>query len=95
MQLSPWVHNEAATSYFQLPSMRLAQLAVQALPLTGYVTAVDLGDYDPQTNPWGEVHFRNKAPLGPRLANAVNALVYGGKKRKREEIKATKVDRSG
>ena len=36
-----------------------------------------LGDPDPQTNPWDAVHFRNKAPLGPRLAAVARDLVYG------------------
>eukprot|EP00051_Salpingoeca_urceolata_P020637 m.312171 g.312171 ORF g.312171 m.312171 type:complete len:296 (+) comp19657_c1_seq7:584-1471(+) len=77
VQLSPWVGHEAATTTYQLPALRSSQLAVNALPNVGFSTAVDLGDFDPSTNPWGGVHFRNKAPIGPRLANVAAALVYG------------------
>merc|ERR1712032_286021 len=77
VQLSPWIGHEAATSILQLPELRQAQTAVQALPMTGFASAVDLGDFDPSTNPWGGVHFRNKAPLGPRLMRVAEALVYG------------------
>ena len=33
VQLAPWVGHEAATSDFQLPALRAAQMAVQVLPL--------------------------------------------------------------
>ena len=71
VQVAPWVGHEAATSDYQLPELRDAQLAALALPSTCVASAVDLGDYDPSNNPWGGVHFRNKAPLGPRLAACV------------------------
>lgn len=77
VQLSPWVGHEAATSDLQLPELRQAQLAAQGCGAAGFASAVDLGDFDPSTNPWGGVHFRNKAPLGPRLARVAEALAYG------------------
>ena len=67
--------------------MRLAQMAANELPLTGMATAVDLGppatangwdsgdEHGP--DPWGNVHFRNKGPLGPRLSAAALNVVYG------------------
>lgn len=76
VQLSPWVGHEAATSNWELPALRAAQMAAQELRGCGFASAVDLGDFDPSTNPWDAVHFRNKAPLGPRLAAVAKALVY-------------------
>ena len=70
VQISPWEGHEAATSTYQLPDMRLAQMAANELPLTAMATAVDLGppanangwdsgdEHGP--DPWGNVHFRNK-----------------------------------
>ena len=87
VQISPWEGHEAATTSNQLPEMRLAQMAANALPLTGMATAVDLGppatangwdsgdEHGP--DPWGNVHFRNKGPLGPRLSSAALNIVYG------------------
>lgn len=77
VQLSPWVGHEAATSFYQLPAIRHAQLAVNALPQTGFASAVDLGDPNPDTNPWGGVHWRTKGPMGPRLGAVARALCYG------------------
>lgn len=87
VQISPWEGHEATTSNYQLPAMRLAQMAANELPLTAMATAVDLG---PSANahgwdsgdehgpdPWGNVHFRNKGPLGPRLSAAAMNVVYG------------------
>jgi len=45
--------------------------------MTGFASAVDLGDPDPDTNPWGGVHFRTKAPVGARLAAVAAGLCYG------------------
>jgi hypothetical protein len=75
--LSPWVGHEAATSFEQLPAIRAAQFQAQTLPHTAWASALDLGDPDPDTNPWDAVHFRNKAPMGPRLWAALSALAYG------------------
>ena len=87
VQISPWEGHEAATTIHQLPAMRLAQMAANDLPLTGMATAVDLGppanahgwdsgdEHGP--DPWGNVHFRNKGPLGPRLSSAALNIVYG------------------
>ena len=71
VQIAPWVGHEAATSINQLPALRAAQLAALDLPQSCVASAVDLGDPDPSTNPWDAVHFRDKAPLGPRLAACV------------------------
>jgi hypothetical protein len=30
-------------------------------------------------DPWGNVHFRNKGPLGPRLSAAAMNVVYGNR----------------
>jgi len=76
VQLSPWVGHEAATSFYQLPAIRQAQLSVTEVPDTGFASAVDLGDVDPSTNPWGGVHWRNKAPVGVRLAAVAQHLLY-------------------
>jgi hypothetical protein len=87
VQISPWEGHEAATTRHQLPDMRLAQMAANELSLTGMATAVDLGpdataqgwdsgdEHGP--DPWGNVHFRKKGPLGPRLASAALHIVYG------------------
>jgi hypothetical protein len=87
VQISPWEGHEAATTSRQLPDMRLAQMAANKQPLTAVATAVDLGP--PATangwdsgdehgkDPWGNVHFRNKGPLGPRLSAAAMNIVYG------------------
>jgi sialate O-acetylesterase len=87
VQISPWEGHEAATTVHQLPDMRLAQMAANELPLSGMATAVDLGppanangwdsgdEHGP--DPWGNVHFRNKGPLGPRLSSAALNIVYG------------------
>jgi hypothetical protein len=37
-----------------------------------------LGD-EHGSDPWGNVHFRNKGPLGPRLSSAALSIVYGNK----------------
>ena len=86
VQISPWEGHEAATTANQLPDMRIAQMAANDLPLTGMATAVDLGpnatkdgwdtgdEHGP--DPWGNVHFRNKGPLGPRLSAAAMNIVY-------------------
>jgi hypothetical protein len=62
-------------------------MAANELPLTAVATAVDLGppanangwdsgdEHGP--DPWGNVHFRNKGPLGPRLSAAALNVVYG------------------
>lgn len=42
---SPWEGHEAATSNYELPKMRLAQMAANNLPLTAMATAVDLGPH--------------------------------------------------
>ena len=69
--------------------MRLAQMAANLQPLTAVATAADLGppatkngwdsgdEHGP--DPWGNVHFRNKGPLGPRLSAAAMNIVYGNK----------------
>ena len=87
VQISPWEGHEAATTAHQLPDMRLAQMAANDLPQSGMATAVDLGpaanahgwdsgdEHGP--DPWGNVHFRNKGPLGPRLSSAALHIVYG------------------
>ena len=87
VQISPWEGHEAATSSYRLPKMRAAQMAVQNLPLTAGATAVDLGSNASEhgwdtgdehgPDPWGNVHFRHKGPLGPRLAACAQAIVYG------------------
>eukprot|EP01060_Flectonema_neradi_P014005 TRINITY_DN20718_c0_g1_i1.p1 TRINITY_DN20718_c0_g1~~TRINITY_DN20718_c0_g1_i1.p1 ORF type:complete len:505 (+),score=79.02 TRINITY_DN20718_c0_g1_i1:60-1574(+) len=76
VQLSPWTGHEAATSTWQLAAIRQAQTAANNITATGFASAVDLGDYDPDTNPWGNVHFRHKSPLGDRLADAMRTVVY-------------------
>jgi hypothetical protein len=87
VQISPWEGHEAATTSHQLPDMRLAQMSANKEPLTAVATAVDLGppatahgwdsgdEHGP--DPWGNVHFRNKGPLGPRLSAAAMNVVYG------------------
>jgi sialate O-acetylesterase len=77
MQLSPWVGHEAATSFYQLPAIRQAQLTVTTLDHTGFASAVDLGDPDPSTNTWGGVHWRTKQPAALRFAAVARHLVYG------------------
>ena len=87
VQISPWEGHEAATSMYELPEMRLAQMAANELPLTAMATAVDLGPHatskgwdsgdEHGPDPWGNVHFRNKGPLGPRLSAAAMNIVYG------------------
>eukprot|EP01051_Picozoa_sp_SAG22_P006814 SAG22_NODE_460_length_10218_cov_5.663109_3_plen_464_part_00 len=89
VQISPWEGHEAATSTYELPAMRLGQMAANELPLTAVATAVDLGpnatakgwdsgdEHGP--DPWGNVHFRNKGPLGPRLASCAMNVVYGNR----------------
>jgi sialate O-acetylesterase len=87
VQIAPWEGHEAATTSRALPAMRLAQMAANALPRVAMATAVDLGsaanakgwntgdEHGP--DPWGNVHFRRKGPLGPRLSAAALAVVYG------------------
>ena len=53
--------------------IREAQAAALALPKTGVVAAIDLGDSSAVTNP----HFPNKKPVGDRLANLALSEVYG------------------
>lgn len=77
VQLSPWVGHEAATSFYQLPAIRQAQLTVNSLENTGFASAVDLGDPNPSTNVWGGVHWRNKQPAALRLAAVARHLLYG------------------
>jgi sialate O-acetylesterase len=57
VQISPWEGHEAATTAYQLPEMRLAQMAANKLPLTGMATAVDLGPHA-NSNGWdsGDEH---------------------------------------
>ena len=62
-------------------------MAANELPLTGMATAVDLGPHatangwdsgdEHGADPWGNVHFRNKGPLGQRLSAAAMNVVYG------------------
>ncbi len=78
VQISPWGGHEAQNSSFRLPEIRSAQGAVQQLPLTAVASAVDLGSNasargwdtgdEHGVDPWGNVHFRDKASLGPRIA---------------------------
>ena len=76
IQLSPWTGQQATTSTWQLPAIREAQTAANLLENIGFASAVDLGDYDPSANPWGDIHFRRKSPLGSRLANTIRSVVY-------------------
>ncbi len=57
-----------------LAVLRSSQAAALSLSRTAMVTAIDLGDVD---SPYRDVHPRNKAPIGERLAAAAAALVYG------------------
>ena len=59
-----------------LAQMRLSQTQALTLPYTGMATAVDLGD--PGTdNPNGNIHPRNKQPVGARLELVAEAIAYG------------------
>jgi hypothetical protein len=59
-----------------LAQMRLAQTQALTLPYTGMATAVDLGD--PGTdNPNGNIHPRDKQPVGSRLNLVADAIAYG------------------
>ena len=54
-----------------LEVLRQSQLAMLALPATGFGSAMDLGD---PSSPLGAVHFRNKQEGAARLALAIRAL---------------------
>jgi sialate O-acetylesterase len=56
-----------------IPIMREMQRAALELPKTDLVTSVDLSGAEALVTP----HFRNKKPLGLRLANMVLEQVYG------------------
>lgn len=61
-------------TYF--PTLRMGQLAGLERPYTAVVPAYDLGDV---TSPLGSVHFRDKQPVGSRMASSLWNLVYGHK----------------
>ena len=54
-----------------------AQLAALGLENVQVASAVDYGDTQ---SPLGNIHPRNKVPVGQRLAQAAVDLVYGGAK---------------
>jgi len=59
-----------------LALMRLAQTSALQLEYVGMATAFDLGD--PATNnPYGNIHPRDKQPVGYRLSLAAQNLYYG------------------
>jgi sialate O-acetylesterase len=56
-----------------LETLRSSQLNALLLPMTGYATAMDLGD---DSSPLGAVHFRNKQTSGFRAALAALSVAY-------------------
>jgi len=69
-----FVQLAAYTSGADVQDLRQAQWDALILPKVGGATAVDLGD---PTSPYGDIHPRDKATVGYRLALAAQALAYG------------------
>ena len=84
VHLQPYTGSESAASEVQidfgallgspLAELRHSQLAALVLPHVGYASALDLGD---PTSPLGNVHFRNKAVLAPRIVSATLSVAFG------------------
>jgi len=70
VQLAPYSSNS------NVQGLRQAQWDALVLPKVGGATAADLGDI---SSPFGNIHPRDKATIGVRLALAASALAYGEK----------------
>jgi len=72
----PWifVHLQPYTGAFNLEHLRSSQLQGLGLPLTGYASAMDLGD---SHSPFGNVHFQNKQAISKRVVGAALRVAFG------------------
>lgn len=73
VQLAPYLKIESEPKDSDLAELREAQtLAARRVPHTAVVVVTDVGEED-------DIHPRQKAPVGERLATAARAVAYGEK----------------
>eukprot|EP00040_Diaphanoeca_grandis_P000415 m.15371 g.15371 ORF g.15371 m.15371 type:complete len:549 (-) comp10546_c0_seq1:156-1802(-) len=70
VHLQPYTDNEP----FGLEDLRSMQLQALGLPLTGFASAVDLGD---PMSTFGNVHFQNKQAIAKRIIGAAMRVAFG------------------